>query len=552
MPTYGPSLGTAAVSSGSPPSLGQDTLGWSPASAILSESALQADWNGDETDDISQYLRATGFNFAVPAGETIVGVEVTIRRERDGGSVGEGRDYEFKLIVNNAVQGNNLNTLVNWSSEANFTYGGPTEIWGLALTPAVVNASDFGVAVAVKQVSGANLQLGVDWIKIKIYTATITTVQSDVSLTTSISTGTTQTDVSLATAVSREPVGDVVLVTSIAPFLIVTEPDPADVITSAEFNITWEFGPTAQSDYRIKIYSDVNETTLVYDSGIVGSSIFLHSVPSGALPAGTLYLRVIAHDTAQTEARSVQVQFSTSYPTSVNVTGVTARVDGGVCDPDALPKIDVRWTQIVPGAGETFVQYDVLRREVGVTAWTRIAIIEAIATVRYRDANTEPNTNYEYSVLWQAASGASILISAVQTSLPRAMIVFDWSFLHVANDFSRWVRLEVFNANQEQEQDIAYFQPWGRRSPTAHVGEALHARFSLPALPQQLQKTAQWDKLLDLLDAQREGHVLCLRIGRARTRHFVTINMSRRQLQERSYNSSLELIETFYDEAVTE
>lgn len=102
----------------------------------------------------THYLKATNFGFSIDPLASICGITVEIEK-RDGGflSIGTGiRDHEVKLVVNNVITGNNLATSNNWpaSPESFYSYGGSADLWGTTLTPALVNASNFGVVIAAK------------------------------------------------------------------------------------------------------------------------------------------------------------------------------------------------------------------------------------------------------------------------------------------------------------------------------------------------------------------------------------------------------------------
>lgn len=511
----------------------------------------------DQANDYSQYLKVTGLNGAIPAGSIINGVEFTFSRRQSLTELNyDSRDLEVRMVVSGSVAGDNKAKGGDWPfASTPSVYGGVADVWGNVLTPAIINASDFGFVVANRVTfwQGTGSTIRASAFSVTVHYTPAVTGQKQVALTGSISSGVgaQQSDVALFGAISSILEKNVSLVGSIGPFLDLTNPSVDEVITSAGMTVTWDFGPTEQSDYRVQIWDNSSATgDPVYDSGVVGSTEQEHEIAPGQLPSGDLYIRVTGHDIDQIVARSALTHFETNFATSVNVSNVRVRVEGGRCEPDALPKIQVRWDEVVPGGGETFLQYDVQRRQSGTTTWTRISILDDIETLSYLDANVAPLTTYEYAVLWQATSGASTLISAAAAVPATGRLEFDWAYLHVADDFSRWVRLEILSGSEASQQNIGYFQPWGRSSPTVHVGEALNSSFSLPIEPQGLAATRQWTKIQDLLLAQQEGHVLCLRMGKHRIHKFVTIRQSGRQLSEASYEARIDLQETFYDEAV--
>ncbi len=97
----------------------------------------------------SHYLTMTNFGFAIPSGAAILGVIANVYRRTPTGEV---KDAVVSLIKAGAVEGDNKAEPWEWHpSETNAQYGGTgDDLWGLALKPADVNASDFGLAFAVE------------------------------------------------------------------------------------------------------------------------------------------------------------------------------------------------------------------------------------------------------------------------------------------------------------------------------------------------------------------------------------------------------------------
>jgi hypothetical protein len=99
----------------------------------------------------TNYLKATGFGFNIPDYCGICGVVVEIEKRAGGLGIGAWiRDNEVKLVKNGTIVGNNLaNSGVDWNStDAYQTYGASNNLWGTTLTPADVNASNFGVVIS--------------------------------------------------------------------------------------------------------------------------------------------------------------------------------------------------------------------------------------------------------------------------------------------------------------------------------------------------------------------------------------------------------------------
>jgi hypothetical protein len=96
----------------------------------------------------TQNLTLTNFGFTIPLDATICGVVANVKKKADHVNVlSTVSDNSVKLVKGGVVSGNNKALAGNWTTtNTSFTYGGDTDNWGLALTPADVNASNFGVA----------------------------------------------------------------------------------------------------------------------------------------------------------------------------------------------------------------------------------------------------------------------------------------------------------------------------------------------------------------------------------------------------------------------
>ncbi len=92
------------------------------------------------TDD----LTLADFGFSIPAGATVVGLEIGINWDAGSGAFSDGYVY---LIYNGSTIGSNFAT--NSNSGGTLSYGSPTSIpGGAALTSTIVNAGTFGIAFA--------------------------------------------------------------------------------------------------------------------------------------------------------------------------------------------------------------------------------------------------------------------------------------------------------------------------------------------------------------------------------------------------------------------
>jgi hypothetical protein len=116
------------------------------------------------------YLKATDFNFDIPEGATIDGVEIGIERYGDIG--GEYKDSEIKLIKSDgSISSTNKSESASWSSIEGYVYfGGSTDKWGETLSASDINDEDFGVAISAEyQLRDEFFSIYVDHIQIKVY-----------------------------------------------------------------------------------------------------------------------------------------------------------------------------------------------------------------------------------------------------------------------------------------------------------------------------------------------------------------------------------------------
>lgn len=109
------------------------------------------------------WLQGLNLVEAVP-GDTVVGIEAHIERQDSGGgdATAHIKDLLIYLVIGGVIRtsGTNMaNTTFAWpSSDVVRTYpfaGGSTDLWGLAPTVAQVNATDFGLVLAMTQTQTA-------------------------------------------------------------------------------------------------------------------------------------------------------------------------------------------------------------------------------------------------------------------------------------------------------------------------------------------------------------------------------------------------------------
>ena len=131
------------------------TRAWSnPDNAKVSDDVYTLCSGNNANNTISHYLKATNFGFSIPTGATVDGITVEIEKKSLFYTSGQdyNRDYDIELVKGGVISSNNkADTATDWPATDTYTsYGSSSDLWGLSLTPADINASDFGVVIAMK------------------------------------------------------------------------------------------------------------------------------------------------------------------------------------------------------------------------------------------------------------------------------------------------------------------------------------------------------------------------------------------------------------------
>jgi hypothetical protein len=117
----------------------------------------------------SEYLQGTNYGFSIPANATIVGIQVTIRRQSGSTSSYNLNDADLYLLKGGTISGDDKATTTDWPSTfGTATYGGSSDLWGTTWTPADINASNFGVALSVYDQSYSSRTATVDYMQISV------------------------------------------------------------------------------------------------------------------------------------------------------------------------------------------------------------------------------------------------------------------------------------------------------------------------------------------------------------------------------------------------
>lgn len=131
---------------------GQLAIAWSNTDKAKANDSDPATQQAVESAGFGRVLLLTNFGFGVDAGATIQGVRVEIRRCANNTNWILDENLSLTLDGGDTVEGDDkAATSTYWpSSYAVASYGGTSDLWGCTLTPAIVNSSDFGVALQVR------------------------------------------------------------------------------------------------------------------------------------------------------------------------------------------------------------------------------------------------------------------------------------------------------------------------------------------------------------------------------------------------------------------
>lgn len=132
---------------------------WSNPSNALTDNGSSASWGATGGGAQSNEIQLTNFGFALPSNAVIDGVSVTVDRTQFS-----AYSTQFRLY-NTTLTGTNKDLLAT----LNPTFGGYGDLWGLALTPAIINGSDFGVKISAADISGGDATLSIDYVSITVF-----------------------------------------------------------------------------------------------------------------------------------------------------------------------------------------------------------------------------------------------------------------------------------------------------------------------------------------------------------------------------------------------
>jgi hypothetical protein len=128
-------------------------------------------WAKAETfaDDVTHYLKAMDFAFALPEDAVPLGILAAVERHAD--SKAQAKDERVRIIKGGVVKEaqDKAGPDVWPTSDAFHFYGDANDLWGQSWLPSDINDSEFGVAIAAKDWGPAGGTISIDSISISVY-----------------------------------------------------------------------------------------------------------------------------------------------------------------------------------------------------------------------------------------------------------------------------------------------------------------------------------------------------------------------------------------------
>jgi len=143
------------------------SIPWANPTRIYTSNNSRASTPLDRTD-ISYWLRATNFGFSIPGEATIDGIVAEFEKKASATGV---YDFSAKIVSAGFEQGDERKESGAWpTSDTYISHGGVADDWGILWYPALINSSNFGVSISVRNpVTEAVITASIDHVRITVY-----------------------------------------------------------------------------------------------------------------------------------------------------------------------------------------------------------------------------------------------------------------------------------------------------------------------------------------------------------------------------------------------
>jgi hypothetical protein len=112
-------------------------------------------------------LVARRFNFNIPLNATIDGIVVRVRKRVD--TAGKAVDRYIQFYNSTFIGTNKASTTLYDSNYVTTEYGGPNDLWGLTLTPNMLNSDIFSLVMQATWVDDGIYNVYIQWMTVEVY-----------------------------------------------------------------------------------------------------------------------------------------------------------------------------------------------------------------------------------------------------------------------------------------------------------------------------------------------------------------------------------------------
>lgn len=161
MATAGPNFPSTGANAA-----GIGTVAWTTPANVTAEDGSSA--SAACSLSTSNWLKATGFGFALPTDATVTGITVEWKRKKSTATP-QYQDAGVRLVKAGAVQANDKSSLTQYPTALTYaTYGSASDLWGGTWLYSDVNDAAFGAALAVQETDGSGGSASVDAVRITV------------------------------------------------------------------------------------------------------------------------------------------------------------------------------------------------------------------------------------------------------------------------------------------------------------------------------------------------------------------------------------------------
>lgn len=251
---------------------------------------------------------------------------------------------------------------------------------------------------------------------------------------------------------------------------------PVSTISSPSFDVVWTFGSAAgksQNRFRVTI-TRVEDEALVYDSGIIFSSVSSHTVPGGFLVNSTDYtIAVVAYDTDGLVSVEDTAAITSAWtaPDSIGGFSASSLVE--------TSEILLAWDESTLDPSE-FSYYQIYRREQGTSEWEQYERVTNQSTTQFSDYFAGHSLTYEFKItVWKTVVG-DVDVESPDSEIPAAVLDPDaWFVIGADRDESHIFELPVADESHTEPIQQEVFEPLGSRRKSIVRGKVLGAEGTL-------------------------------------------------------------------------